>query len=183
MEVKSLPLPGTTLIKVDCFNDERGFFSDHWHKTKHQKIFEGFTFVQDSYVASKQGVIRGLHYQLPPFDQGKLVRCIRGKIQDVVVDIRKSSPTFGQSITVELNGDKNHSLMIWIPPGFAHGYSVLTKRADVLYKMTQAHNPEYERTLLWSDVDLNISWKKSQNPILSPKDQFGVPFKQAQVFN
>ncbi len=183
MKVCPLHLDGLKLITVDRYEDERGTFSDHWHEVKHKKIFGDHTFCQDSYVISNRNVLRGLHYQLPPHQQGKLVRCIRGEIQDVVVDIRKSSETFGQWLNVYLNGDKRPYDMLWIPPGFAHGYCVLGDRADVLYKITQVHNPEYERTLLWSDEDLNISWKKFKNPILSIKDKHGTPLKKAEVFD
>lgn len=182
MKVYPLSFDGVKLITVDRYEDHRGTFSDHWHDTKHKEIFNGFTFKQDSYVISHKGVIRGLHYQVPPFDQGKLVRCIRGSIQDVVVDLRKSSSTFGHWSEVQLNGDLRHQDMLWIPPGFAHGYCVLGNRADVLYKMTNVHDIEHERTLLWSDKNLNINWQ-TKNPNLSFKDKNGTPFKTAEVFD
>lgn len=183
MKVYPLALEGIKLITVDRFEDERGVFSDHWHKIKHKEIFGDHVFCQDSYVISNRSVLRGLHYQLPPYEQGKLVRCIRGSIQDVIVDIRKSSKTFGKWLDIKLDGDNYHQDMLWIPPGFAHGYCVLGDRADVLYKMTQVHTPEYERTILWSDLDLNITWQKSKRPILSLKDKEGIPLKEAEVFD
>jgi dTDP-4-dehydrorhamnose 3,5-epimerase len=183
MKVYPLSFDGVKLITVDRYEDQRGTFSDHWHDIKHKEIFGDVTFKQDSYVISNRGVIRGLHYQIPPHDQGKLVRCIRGSIQDVVVDLRKSSATFGHWLQVRLDGDIRHQDMLWIPPGLAHGYCVLGDRADVLYKMTQVHNPEHERTLLWNDKDLDIPWEKAKIPVLSDKDKKGTPFKEADVFD
>ncbi len=183
MKVYPLSFDGVKLITVDRYEDQRGTFSDHWHEIKHKEIFGDVTFKQDSYVISNRGVIRGLHYQIPPHDQGKLVRCIRGSIQDVVVDLRKSSETFGHWLQVRLDGDIRHQDMLWIPPGLAHGYCVLGDRADVLYKMTQVHDVEHERTLLWNDKDLDIPWEKARVPILSDKDKKGTPFKQADLFD
>lgn len=183
MKSYPLALDGVKLITVDRYEDSRGCFSDHWHEEKFKDITGGYTFRQDCYVISERNVIRGLHYQLPPFEQGKLVRCIRGSIQDVVVDLRRSSPSFGQWLQVRLDADHRHQDMLWIPPGFAHGYCVLGNGADVLYKMTQVHNPEYERTLLWNDKDLAIPWEKPKRPILSFKDETGTPLKQADLFD
>ncbi len=183
MKVYPLALEGVKLITVDRYEDARGCFSDHWHEEKFKDITGEYTFKQDSYVISHRGVIRGLHYQLPPHQQGKLVRCIVGSIQDVVVDIRKSSPTFGHWLQVRLDATVRHQDVLWIPPGFAHGYAVLGNRADVLYKMTEVHTPEYERTLLWSDEELGIPWEKTKHPILSEKDKQGVLLKNAEVFD
>lgn len=183
MKAYPLALDGLKLITVDRYEDDRGCFSDHWHEEKFKELTGNYTFKQDSYVVSNRSVIRGLHYQLAPFEQGKIVRCIRGQIQDVVVDLRKSSPTFKQWLSIYLDGDLRHYDMLWIPPGFAHGYSVLSDRADVLYKMTQVHTPEYERTLLWNDKDLAISWEKSKKPILSLKDESGTPLSNSDFFD
>lgn len=180
MKVTPLRLDGVKLITVDRYEDDRGCFADHWHAEKFKEITGDFVFKQDSFVISNRNVIRGLHYQLPPHDQGKIVRCIRGHIMDVVVDIRKSSKTFGEHLTINLVAE--HHDMLWIPPGFAHGYQVMGDRADVLYKMTEVHTPEYERTILWNDKDLSIPWKDAKKPILSTKDRLGTPFKSAEVF-
>ena len=182
MKAYPLVLKGVKLITVDQYEDARGSFSDHWHEDKFKNAIGDYTFKQDSYVISYRGVIRGLHYQLPSHEQGKLVRCLYGCIQDVVVDLRKSSPTFGEWLQVRLDSTVQEHNMLWIPPGFAHGYCVLGNRADVLYKMTQTHNPKYERTLLWNDTDLNIPWEKIKQPILSDKDKNGTPLKDADVF-
>ena len=182
MKAYPLALEGVKLITVDRYEDARGCFSDHWHQDKFKEVLGNQEFKQDSYVISHRGVIRGLHYQLPPHDQGKLVRCLLGSIQDVVVDLRKSSTTFGQWLQIKLDGTTRHYDMLWIPPGFAHGYCVLGDRADVLYKMTKVHNPEHERTLLWNDKDLDIPWEKTKHPILSIKDKEGTPLKDADVF-
>lgn len=183
MKVYPLALEGVKLITVDRYEDARGCFSDHWHEEKFKDITGDYTFKQDSYVISHRGVIRGLHYQLPPHQQGKLVRCVAGSIQDVVVDIRKSSPTFGKWLLVRLDGNIRHQDMLWIPPGFAHGYAVLGNRADVLYKMTEVHTPEYERTILWNDEDLDIPWEKVTHSNVSEKDKQGIPLKEAEVFD
>ena len=191
MKAYPLALEGLKLITVDRHEDNRGCFSDHWHEEKFKDLTGNYTFKQDSYVRSNRGVVRGLHYQVPPYEQGKLVRCIQGKIQDIVVDLRKSSKTFGKWVQVNLDGDSRHYEMLWIPPGFAHGYCVLGDKADVLYKMTQVHSIEHERTLLWNDEDLaipwehnnKIPWNKTQKPITSLKDENGIPFKQVEVFN
>lgn len=190
MKTYPLALEGLKLITVDRYEDERGCFSDHWHEEKFKEVTCHSIFKQDSYVRSNRGVVRGLHYQVAPYQQGKLVRCIYGKIQDVIVDLRKSSKTFGQWTQVYLDGESRHYEMLWIPPGFAHGYCVIGDRADVLYKMTEIHSPEHERTLLWNDPDLaipweqsnKIPWNKTQKPILSFKDETGIPFKDAEVF-
>lgn len=181
MKVTPLALEGVKLISVDRYEDSRGCFSDHWHIEKFKEITDGLEFKQDSYVTSYPKVVRGLHYQVGEKAQGKLVRCIHGRIQDVIVDLRKSSKTFGQWINVYLSGD--HHEMVWIPPGFAHGYSTLDNDADVLYKMTEVHSPDHERTLLWNDPDLGIKWDAPKKPILSFKDSEGTPLKECDLFD
>ena len=137
--------------------------------------------MQDNHSKSSKGVLRGLHYQLEQ-PQGKLVRVVTGRVLDVVVDIRKSSPTFGQYFSIELN-DQNH-LQLWIPPGIAHGFVVLSDTADFMYKTTDYYAPQYERSILWNDIDLNIDWHLGDiTPSLSDKDKEGVSFKNAEYYN
>jgi dTDP-4-dehydrorhamnose 3,5-epimerase len=134
MEVKPLAIPEVKLISLDAFPDDRGSFTVHWHEEEFKEAVDGHVFRQDSYVTSVPHVVRGLHYQLPPHAQGKLVRCLSGSIQDVAVDIRMSSPTFGMWVDVHLYAHNNEAL--WIPPGFAHGYASLSEGATVFYKIT-----------------------------------------------
>jgi len=181
MKVTPLGLEGVKLISVDRYEDSRGAFTGHWHIDKFKEVTGDLEFKQDCLVTSYPKVVRGLHYQVGEKAQGKLVRCIRGKIQDVIVDLRKSSKTFGQWINIYLDGA--HHDMVWIPVGFAHGYSTMENEADVLYKMTETHNPDHERTLLWNDPDLAISWNAPKKPILSFKDSEGTPFKKCEVFD
>lgn len=181
MKVTPLSLEGVKLISVDRYEDSRGCFSDHWHIEKFKEITDGLEFKQDCLVTSYSKVVRGLHYQVGEKAQGKLVRCIHGRIQDVIVDLRKSSKTFSQWINVYLSGD--HHEMVWIPPGFAHGYSTLDNDADVLYKMTEVHSPDHERTLLWNDPDIKINWDTVKKPILSDKDADGTLFKKCDLFD
>jgi dTDP-4-dehydrorhamnose 3,5-epimerase len=136
-------------------------------------------FIQDNHSKSKQNVLRGLHYQIQQ-PQGKLVRSVVGSIFDVAVDIRKSSPTLGQWVGYELSAENNRQL--WIPPGFAHGFVVLSEEAEVLYKTTDYYFPQGDRTILWNDPDLGIDWQITTNPILSTKDQGGKPFAAAELF-
>lgn len=180
MNIISLAIPDIKLIKLDVFHDNRGAFTVHWHDEKFQDAVDGYLFRQDSFVTSKKNVVRGLHYQLPPYDQGKLVRCLQGAIQDVVVDIRKTSPTFGKWIDVILSAENNQAL--WIPPGFAHGYAALSDSNHVFYKCTDLHAPSHERSLLWNDPDLKISWNVDKNPLVSEKDIKGIPFSEADLF-
>lgn len=181
MKVTPLSLEGVKHISVDRYEDSRGCFSDHWHAEKFKEITGNLEFKQDSYVTSYPKVVRGLHYQVGEKIQGKLVRCVRGRIQDVIVDLRRSSKTFGKWINIYL--DSSHHDMVWIPPGLAHGYSTVNNEADVLYKMTELHSPEHERTLLWNDPDLAISWDAPKKPILSFKDSNGTLLKESEVFD
>lgn len=180
MNVTRLALPEIKLIDLDAFEDDRGTFTVHWHEEKLEAAVEGYRFRQDSYVLSKKHVVRGMHYQLPPYEQGKLVRCMSGAIQDVVVDIRKSSPRFGQWIDVLLYAENHQAL--WVPPGFAHGYATLEPNTSVFYKCTDLHMPSAERSILWKDKDLNIPWRVTKKAIVSSKDSMGIPFKEAEVF-
>jgi len=169
------------LIEPQVFFDARGFFMETYHARKLAE--QGFTaeFVQDNHSRSQQGTLRGLHYQVR-HAQGKLVRVVNGEIYDVAVDVRRHSPTFGRWTGAILSAENKHQL--WIPPGFAHGIYVMSEIVDLLYKVTDYYAPEWERTLLWNDPQLNIAWPliHGQPPILSAKDAQGQPLAQADVF-
>lgn len=168
---KKLSIPDVILIEPEIFKDKRGFFME----TYKYSDFAGFGikeyFIQDNYSGSAKGVLRGLHYQNHPKAQGKLLRCIKGKIFDVAVDIRKGSPTYGSWVGIELS-EKNN-LMLYIPPAFAHGFVVLSSFAEVIYKCTEEYSSEDERGILWNDPDIGIKWPVKR-PILSEKDR-GLP--------
>lgn len=163
-----LDLPGVTLIKPRVFRDERGFFLEKYQRTEFVKNDLAMDFVQDNFSHSERGVLRGLHYQLDPRPQGKLVGVIQGKIFDVAVDIRKGSPTYGQWIAEELS-DVNHHLL-YIPEGFAHGFLVLSDDADVVYKVTNEFDAKLDRGIAWNDPEIGIDWP-DLTPILSEKDE------------
>ena len=166
------------LITNNKFGDERGFFMESFNLKEFRKIVNyDIEFVQDNHSKSSKGVLRGLHYQIQN-PQGKLVRCVSGAVYDVIVDLRKSSPTFGKWYGVELN---TSNLQLWVPPGFAHGFYTLTDTAEFLYKTTDYYYPEYDRTLLWNDEDLNIDWGDIQ-PVLSLKDQDGKSFAECDKY-
>ncbi len=180
MIINSTEIPEVLLIKPKVFEDDRGFFMESFnHKVFAEKTGLDMDFVQDNHSRSSQGVLRGLHYQLHQ-PQGKLVRVVVGEILDVVVDIRRSSPTFGLFITERLSADNKHQL--WIPPGMAHGFVVLSESAEMIYKTTEYYAPNYERSIRWDDPDLAIDWQLPIAPILSAKDQAGSWFKEAEVF-
>jgi len=181
MEYERLAIPDVILLKPKVFGDERGFFMESWN----QQVFDGIVgspvqFVQDNHSRSTKGVLRGLHYQLPPMAQGKLVRVVRGEVFDVAVDIRKGSPTFGEWVGATLNGENHYQL--WIPPGFAHGFMTLSETADFLYKTTAFYSRAAERAILWSDADLRIEWPEDLRPELSAKDAEAKGFVGAEVF-
>lgn len=168
------------MLEPRVFRDERGFFLETWNaSTFRQDIKTDLQFVQDNYSRSTRNVLRGLHYQIKQ-PQGKLVRVARGRIFDVAVDLRKSSPTFGRFIAIEL-GEENYR-QLWIPPGFAHGFLALTDIADVLYKTTDYYAPEHERCLIWNDPKLAIKWPLDSEPLLSARDRLGVALDQAELF-
>ncbi len=180
MNVIKTAIPEVLIIEPKVFGDSRGFFFE----SHNQRRFEEMTgvslpFVQDNHSRSAHGVLRGLHYQIYQ-PQGKLVRVTQGEVFDVAVDMRKSSPTFGQSVSVILSAENHRQL--WIPPGFAHGFLVTSDSADFLYKTTDYYAPEHERSLLWNDPVLRISWPLQGEPVLSAKDKVGVPFAQAESF-
>ena len=180
MKATRLAIPDVVLIQPKVFGDARGFFFESFN----QKAFNEATgtnhaFVQDNHSRSSQGVLRGLHYQIQQ-PQGKLVRVARGRVWDVAVDIRKSSPTFGQWVGAELSEDNQHQL--WVPQGFAHGFVVLSESADFLYKTTDYYAPEHERCIAWNDPQLAIAWPIAGAPSLSAKDMQGFAFAQAPVY-
>lgn len=166
-EFKKLKIPEVILISPRVFPDERGFFLETYKKTEFAKAGIKETFVQENYSFSKKNVLRGLHFQRSPKAQGKLVKCLRGKIFDVAVDIRKKSPTFLKWVSVELSQD--NGAMLYVPKGFAHGFLVLSASADVIYKCTAEYSPKHESGIIWNDPEINIIWPAS-NPLLSDKD-------------
>ncbi len=164
---KKLKLPEVVLISPRVFPDERGFFLETYKKTEFAKAGIKENFVQENHSWSKKNVLRGLHFQKSPKAQGKLVKCLRGKIFDVAVDIRKKSPTFLKYVSLELSQD--NGVMLYIPKGFAHGFLVLSNSADVVYKCTAEYSPKHESGIIWNDPQINIIWP-SLRPLLSDKD-------------
>ena len=173
MQIIETPLAGLLLIEPRVFGDDRGYFFESYNRDVLAN--QGITgdFVQDNESLSDRGVLRGLHFQVPPKDQGKLVRVQRGKVWDVAVDIRRGSPTYGKHYGAELSGENKR--MLWIPPGFAHGFATLEDGTVFLYKCTDSYSPEHEGSILWDDATLAIDWKIDR-PILSAKDQEGPAF-------
>lgn len=168
------------IIEPKVFEDERGFFLESFNQSKFsEKIGLNVSFVQDNHSRSVRNVLRGLHYQIQQ-PQGKLVRAVVGEILDVAVDIRRSSPTFGQWVSCFLSAENKRQL--WIPPGMAHGFLVVSEVAEVIYKSTDYYAPQYERSILWNDPDLAIAWNFEQPPILSVKDKEAVSLKNAEVY-
>ncbi len=169
------------MIEPAVFGDARGFFYESWNQRAFdQAVGREVRFVQDNHSMSARGVLRGLHYQMVQA-QGKLVRVIEGEVYDVAVDLRRSSPHFGQWVAERLSAD-NHR-MLWVPAGFAHGFLVVSERAQFLYKTTDYYAPEHERTLLWNDPKLAIPWPlEGREPMLKPKDAAGTPLAQAETF-
>lgn len=180
MNVIETVIPDVLIIEPQVFGDERGFFLESFNEEKF-KVQTGVAskFVQDNHSRSSKNVLRGLHYQIQQ-PQGKLVRVVTGEVFDVAVDIRKSSPTFGQWAGCLLS--EANKRQFWVPPGFAHGFVVLSDTADFLYKTTDYYAPEYERSILWNDPKINIDWQITGEPILSAKDQNGLPLDKAEVF-
>ena len=182
MQVTPTAIPEVLLIEPQVFGDSRGFFYESFNEKRwRERTGLDRTFVQDNHSRSQQGVLRGLHYQIRQ-PQGKLVRVVRGAVIDVAVDIRKSSPTFGQWVAEELNEDNHRQL--WVPPGLAHGFLVLSDTADFLYKTTDYYAPEHERCIAWNDPALAIVWPDmGMAPCLSDKDQRGLGLAEAPVFD
>lgn len=180
MKVTRTEIPDVLILEPRVFGDARGFFLESYN----EKVFRESTglsvnFVQDNHSRSGKGVLRGLHYQLQQA-QGKLVRVVRGSVFDVAVDVRRSSPTFGKWVGVELSED-NHR-QFWVPPGFAHGFVVLSESADFLYKATDYYAPEHERCIAWNDPAIGIRWPEGVEPKLSEKDRTGATLGEAEVF-
>lgn len=167
MEVKEIHIEGPLVLQPRVFFDERGYFYESYNKQLFEKLGIDVNFLQDNQSLSQKGAVRGLHFQAPPFEQGKLVRVVQGAVYDVIVDIRKNSPSFGQYFGIELSAE-NFS-MLWIPPGFAHGFSTLKDQTIFQYKCTNVYHKESEGGVLWNDPALGIDWKVDA-PILSPKD-------------
>lgn len=181
MHIIETAIPDLLIIEPKVFGDERGFFIESWNSQTFADAGLDLTFVQDNHSRSQQGILRGLHYQIR-YPQGKLVRVTLGSVYDVTVDLRKSSPTFGKWFGLELS-DVNHR-MLWVPPGFAHGFYVTSPVADFLYKCTDIYAPRYERTIRWDDETLAIDWPLigDMPPLLSEKDANGIAFNDAEVF-
>lgn len=181
MEIIRLDIPDVLLIKPKVFGDERGFFFESFS----QRVFDeavgrSVRFVQDNHSKSVKGVLRGLHYQLPPLAQGKLVRVVQGEVFDVAVDIRKGSPTFGRWIGEILSAENKRQL--WVPEGFAHGFLSLSETAEFLYKTTNFYAPEFERCIKWDDKELGIIWPENDNLEISDKDRAGLSFFSSEHF-
>ncbi|MFN7153178.1 MAG: dTDP-4-dehydrorhamnose 3,5-epimerase [Acidovorax sp.] len=180
MQAVRTAIPDVVLFQPRVFGDSRGFFFESFN----QRAFDEATgthhqFVQDNHSRSAKGVLRGLHYQIQQ-PQGKLVRVVRGAVLDVAVDLRRSSPTFGRWVAEELSEANQNQL--WVPPGFGHGFVVLSDVAEFLYKTTDYYAPTHERCIAWNDSTLAIDWKLDQPPVLSPKDAKGLLFSEAELF-
>ncbi len=168
IEIEKTGFDGLFLIKPDVFEDNRGYFYELFNSKKYKNAGMNFNFVQDNISKSQKGAVRGLHFQVGEFEQGKLCQVITGKVLDVAVDIRPRSKTFGKHYSTELSADNHYQL--WIPPGFAHGFSVLSEEAIFMYKCTNFYNRDFEKAINYSDADLGINWKV-ENPIVSEKDK------------
>ena len=179
MKVTPTELPDVLLIEPRVFNDERGFFFESWNQRALAAAGLGADFVQDNHSRSLRNVLRGLHYQIE-HAQGKLVRVCAGEVFDVAVDVRRSSPTFGRWTGLRLSAQNKR--MLWIPPGYAHGFLVLSEAAEFLYKTTDYWYPEHERTLLWNDPALGIAWPLEGQPVVAAKDAAGRPLELADVY-
>lgn len=181
MKIIDTEIPDVKIIEPKVFGDERGYFYESFNqKAFNDSIGKTINFVQDNHSSSQYGVIRGLHYQLAPHGQGKLVRCVEGEVFDVAVDIRKSSSTFGQWVGVVLSAENKKQL--WIPEGFAHGFMTLSDKAQFLYKATNYYSPESERCIAWNDSEINISWPQISERKLSEKDSKGLDLMSAELY-
>jgi dTDP-4-dehydrorhamnose 3,5-epimerase len=174
MNIKKTDLPGLLVIEPRVFSDKRGYFFESYNLSLFKEAGLDVNFLQDNESMSAKGVLRGLHFQEPPFEQGKLVRVARGAVLDVSVDIRKDSPTFGKWLSYELS--EQNKRMLWIPPGFAHGFISLSEDAIFIYKCTNLYNRESENSILWNDPELNIDWG-IKNPLVSDKDKSAPLFR------
>jgi dTDP-4-dehydrorhamnose 3,5-epimerase len=181
MQFEPTEIPEVVLIRPKVFGDPRGYFFESWEERKFAAAGLDVKFVQDNHSRSARNILRGLHYQIQQA-QGKLVRVVTGAVFDVAVDIRRSSPTFGRWVGVTLTEENHH--MLWVPPGFAHGFLVLSESADFLYRCTDFWAPAHERAIQWNDTDLNIDWPLPEGvqPLLSAKDQVAKRFRDADCF-
>lgn len=180
--MKAIPtaIPDVLVIEPAVFGDARGFFFESWNRRAFADLVgRDIAFVQDNHSASARGVLRGLHYQVRQ-PQGKLVRVVAGEVFDVAVDLRRASATFGKWVAERLSAQSHR--MLWVPPGFAHGFLVLSERAEFLYKTTDYYAPEHERTLLWNDPALGIPWPVRGEPVLKPRDAAGARLADAETF-
>jgi len=182
MKYIQLEIPEVKLMEPEVFGDDRGYFMETWRAAEFKKQVADVSFVQENHSKSGQGILRGLHYQIKQA-QGKLIRVTSGSVFDVAVDIRKSSSTFGKWVGVTLS-DENKKLL-WVPPGFAHGFFVISDQAEFTYKCTDYYAPEYERSILWNDPKLAIDWPLEQNstPLISQKDKEGILLAEAEVYS
>jgi len=181
MKFSPTKISDVILVEPDVFGDNRGFFMETWHAEKFAAGGITAQFVQDNHSRSGQGILRGLHYQVTK-PQGKLVRVLSGEVYDVAVDLRRNSATFGKWVGVSLSAENKK--MLWMPPGFAHGFYVISHQADFFYKCTDFYAAEYERAIRWDDPDLAIDWPliEGQTPVLAPKDQAAAVFKDAEYY-
>lgn len=181
MNIIDTSLSDVKIIEPTVRKDHRGFFIETWNKYEFAEKISNLQFVQDNHSNSRKFVLRGLHYQIKKA-QGKLVRVVKGRVFDVAVDLRRSSENFGKWVGVELSAENRR--MLWVPPGFAHGFLALEDDTDFLYKCTDFYAPEHERTLAWNDPDIRIEWPlpEGEEPILSPKDAQGFPLKRADTY-
>jgi len=182
MQITPTAIPEVVLVEPKVFQDERGFFLEMFQADKYRSAGIILPMVQDNHSGSRQGVLRGLHYQIRK-PQGKLVSVVAGEIFDVVVDVRRSSPTFGRWVGATLSADNHRQL--WVPMGFAHGFYTVSEWAEVIYKVTDFYDPDSERTLLWSDPDIGVRWplREGRTPLLSSKDAQGLPLSKAELFS
>ena len=181
MQVTPTALPDVLLVEPRVFGDDRGFFYESWNRRAFaEAVGRDVEFVQDNHSKSAKGVLRGLHYQVQQV-QGKLVRVVSGEVFDAVVDLRRSSPTFGRSVGVTLSAVNRR--VFWVPEGFAHGFLVTSDSAEFLYKTTDYYAPEHERTLLWNDPALGIDWPLEGEPLLATKDRSGKSLREAETYD
>jgi dTDP-4-dehydrorhamnose 3,5-epimerase len=180
MKINETAIPGVLLLEPAIYRDDRGFFLETYNQRRMTEAGLPVVWLQDNFSLSKKNVLRGIHYQITQ-PQGKLVRATHGSVLDIAVDLRRSSPTFGKHVVAELTGENGH--MLWIPPGFGHGFLVLSESAGFAYKVTDYYAPQAERTILWNDPDLALPWPiDSLAPIVSAKDQAGSSLKSAELF-
>ena len=180
MNVERFEVEGPVLITPTVHRDDRGYFLERWREDALARAGVVARFVQDNLSHSRRGVLRGVHYQAAPHAQGKLVMALQGKVWDLAVDLRRSSPRFGRWVGVELEAAVHRQL--WVPPGFGHGFLVLSETADVLYKLTAYHHPDAERSVRWDDPDLGIEWPLEGTPILSAKDAAAPGLRDSELF-